>query len=254
MYHEYNKTFSIQFPGVTYLSPVRTQNKTKLVSQCYDGVSVMSGHGNGLQAKIKQVAPQAVFVHCLAHHVNLVLEQSCNSVSKCRVFFATVNGLPQFFHHSAKRTNVADTVMGRRIPTTVSTRWTSNSKFLNTTNNNYESLKQVFTQIIDDESSDQTSVRQNKGFLKELNDFEFSFMVIIFSDIFTYTDVIYDVLRKKSFDINYCVSQIVNTKKLLDSKRNENAFLKLFETALSRTLSADHREDPSSHANMRSSD
>nr|CAI5837168.1 unnamed protein product [Callosobruchus analis] len=32
----------------------------------------MSGHLNGLQAKIQKQAPQAVFVHCLAHRLNLV--------------------------------------------------------------------------------------------------------------------------------------------------------------------------------------
>ena len=38
----------------------------KLVGQCYDGASVMSGHLNGLQKKIKEKAPLAVFVHSLA--------------------------------------------------------------------------------------------------------------------------------------------------------------------------------------------
>lgn len=65
------------------------------------GASVMSGELNCLQAKIKEVLPQAVFVHCMAHRLNLVLQQSCNSISKYRIFFATVNGLPSFFHSSA---------------------------------------------------------------------------------------------------------------------------------------------------------
>lgn len=51
--------------------------RTKLVGQCIDGASVMSGQLNGLQAKIKEVAPQAVFIHCLAHRLNLVLQQGC---------------------------------------------------------------------------------------------------------------------------------------------------------------------------------
>lgn len=59
----------------------------KLIGQCYDGASVMSGHLNGLQKKIKDKAPQAVFVHCLAHRLNLVMQQSCKKLSKCRIFF-----------------------------------------------------------------------------------------------------------------------------------------------------------------------
>ncbi|KAJ8910402.1 hypothetical protein NQ315_011366 [Exocentrus adspersus] len=63
--------------------------RSKLVGQCYDGASVMAGHLNGLQAKIKEIAPQAIFVHCLAHRLNLVLQQSYN-ISRCRIFFANI--------------------------------------------------------------------------------------------------------------------------------------------------------------------
>ncbi len=33
-----------------------------------------------LQAKVRVVAPSAVFVHCYAHHLNLVLIQGLNSM------------------------------------------------------------------------------------------------------------------------------------------------------------------------------
>ncbi|KAE9522975.1 hypothetical protein AGLY_016606 [Aphis glycines] len=41
--------------------------ENKLVGQCYDGACVMSGHLTGLQARVKEVAPNALFTHCLAH-------------------------------------------------------------------------------------------------------------------------------------------------------------------------------------------
>ncbi|XP_050307697.1 uncharacterized protein LOC126744367 [Anthonomus grandis grandis] len=52
----------------------------KLVGQCYDGASVMAGHLNGLQHKVKEKAPKAIFVHCLAHRLNLVLQQSFKKI------------------------------------------------------------------------------------------------------------------------------------------------------------------------------
>uniref|UniRef100_A0A1X7TFT3 DUF4371 domain-containing protein n=1 Tax=Amphimedon queenslandica TaxID=400682 RepID=A0A1X7TFT3_AMPQE len=47
-------------------------NLNKLASQGYDGASVMSGQYNGVQAKIKEFAPQAIYIHCYAHVLNLV--------------------------------------------------------------------------------------------------------------------------------------------------------------------------------------
>ena len=40
--------------------------------QAYDGASVMSGIKSGLQTKIKTLAPNAIYVHCCAHALNLV--------------------------------------------------------------------------------------------------------------------------------------------------------------------------------------
>ena len=39
--------------------------------QAYDGASNMSGVRNGAQALFKQEEPRALYVHCLAHSLNL---------------------------------------------------------------------------------------------------------------------------------------------------------------------------------------
>lgn len=58
----------------------------KLIAQTYDGAAVMAGHLNGLQAKIKSIAPQALFTHCYAHSLNLVLSSACSSIPTVRTF------------------------------------------------------------------------------------------------------------------------------------------------------------------------
>ncbi|XP_025203219.1 SCAN domain-containing protein 3-like [Melanaphis sacchari] len=42
----------------------RYELKHKLVAQTYDGAAVMSGHVGGLQVKVKELYPKALFVHC----------------------------------------------------------------------------------------------------------------------------------------------------------------------------------------------
>ncbi|XP_065573744.1 zinc finger MYM-type protein 1-like [Artemia franciscana] len=46
---------------------------SKCVGQCYDGASVMSGHFSGVQARLWEKAPQAVYTHCHSHRLNLVI-------------------------------------------------------------------------------------------------------------------------------------------------------------------------------------
>ena len=45
-------------------------------AQGYDGASVMSGHVNGVQARIKQQNRKAVYIHCRAHVLNLCIVHS----------------------------------------------------------------------------------------------------------------------------------------------------------------------------------
>lgn len=50
--------------------------RTKLIAYCYEnGASVMAGHVNGLQKKIKNEVPNALVTHCCAHRLNLVIQQ-----------------------------------------------------------------------------------------------------------------------------------------------------------------------------------
>lgn len=215
------------------LGPLNYRNK--LIGQCYDGASVMSGHINGLQKKVKDEVPQAIFIHCLAHRLNLVLQQSCNSISSCRIFFANLSGIPTFFHHSGKRNHILNSIVGRRIPTAVETRWTSNSKILKTVVENWDGLKEVFEEIKINPGTDSTSIRQCGGFLNDMNDFEFSFLALVFYDIFSLTDVLYDVLQKKCLDISYCAAKIRSTYDLINSKRNEEYCNKIFRNAKVRS-------------------
>uniref|UniRef100_A0A1X7VEA2 Uncharacterized protein n=1 Tax=Amphimedon queenslandica TaxID=400682 RepID=A0A1X7VEA2_AMPQE len=58
------------------------------VSQCYDGASVMSGHYNGVKAKIMERNGRPINIHCHAHHFNLTHVHSCKRVPAASDFFA----------------------------------------------------------------------------------------------------------------------------------------------------------------------
>ena len=73
------------------------------VSQCYDGASVMSGWANGVQAKIHNQFPNAVYIHCYAHRLNLVLIGSISDMSQLSDFFDTVQTLYNFISNAHTR-------------------------------------------------------------------------------------------------------------------------------------------------------
>lgn len=60
---------------------------TACIAQCYDGAAVMSGVHNGVQEKFREEVPQAIYIHCHAHRLNLVLVDCVRNVKPAGDFF-----------------------------------------------------------------------------------------------------------------------------------------------------------------------
>ena len=68
-----------------------------IIAQAYDGASVMSGIHNGLHMKIKKDHPNAIYIHCMAHKLNLVIVNSIKSNEDAVEFFNTIQSLYVLF-------------------------------------------------------------------------------------------------------------------------------------------------------------
>ena len=157
----------------------------KLVAKTNDGASVMLSELNGVQAKIKKNVPEAMFLHCYAHKLNLVLLHSAKCMSECKAFFKTLEGLSALFNTSTKRTYLLDNVVKRRLPRTSPTRWSSNSRLLQTVSMYHSDLLMVFRVIGDAEDKwDNDSVMKAAGFERWLLKTNTCFLIIAYEEIF----------------------------------------------------------------------
>jgi len=73
------------------------------VGQCYDGASVMRGSVRGVQARIREQVPHAVYIHCHAHRLNLVVVDTISDIPKMSEFFNIVQTLYTFIANSNTR-------------------------------------------------------------------------------------------------------------------------------------------------------
>ena len=72
--------------------------KPPIVAQKYDGAPVMSGSKNGVQSKIRKDHPSAVYIHCMAYKLNLVLVEACKVNRMVKSFFLTLETIIVFSH------------------------------------------------------------------------------------------------------------------------------------------------------------
>ena len=117
--------------------------------------SLVTYQRNWLTYKLKFVNLHwKLFTHCYAHHLSIVLQQSCFKIKYVKIFFSTIQGIPGFFHHSSKRTAVVDKILDSKcIPTSSEVRWNSNSKIISAVHTNILQLIEVFKELMESQDS-----------------------------------------------------------------------------------------------------
>lgn len=73
-----------------------------LRGQGYDGASAMSSSRQGVNGRIREVAPKALYSHCKSHILNLSISSSCKQLS-IRNMIGSLNEVYLFFANSPKR-------------------------------------------------------------------------------------------------------------------------------------------------------
>lgn len=126
-----------------------------LQGQGYDGASTMSGRLGGVQKKIRELQPPALFTHCRSHALNLVVVHGCSDFPIVRNTMTTIEKIAVFFSASATKKNMLqDHVLqeqgeGARggIPLMSDTRWGSRIKtvgaFLSKLHPIYSALQKI---------------------------------------------------------------------------------------------------------------
>ena len=76
----------------------------KIVGMGFDGANTFTGNRAGVQARVKKLAPHALFVHCHCHILQLACVQAANETPGIKHVYVTLTALWKFFHYSPKRT------------------------------------------------------------------------------------------------------------------------------------------------------
>ncbi|XP_054626012.1 uncharacterized protein LOC129178133 isoform X2 [Dunckerocampus dactyliophorus] len=191
----------------------------KLVAQSYtyDGVTVMAPQMNGVQAKIRERVPEAMFSHNYAHKMNLVLMHSAECMPETRTFFKTVEGLGTFFSRSSKRAHLLDDVLQRRFARPAPTEW-----LLQTIIMHLADLRAVLFIISQTPDCwDIDTQMMAAGYDQWLSKTSTCFLIMAYQSIFIETDALFKVLQDKVMDTAYCCERILDTVAVIEGMRRE---------------------------------
>ncbi|XP_050548616.1 zinc finger MYM-type protein 1-like [Daktulosphaira vitifoliae] len=211
----------------------------KCVAQTYDGASVMSGKNNGVQALFRQEVPNAIYVHCYNHRLNLVISDVCKNIPSVKMFFDIVENLYVFVSGSATHAKFIEiqTTMKYRpvveLKKICLTRWTAQVFACLALKKALTPLLVLLNKLMF-EKGDRAA--EAKGLL-HLIDFEFVFNLIMFCDILQILKTVSDYLQNVKAEMAQSlilISSIITTFKIMrtdEAEKNSSNFNKMYVEA-----------------------
>ena len=218
-----------------------------IVGQGYDGGSNMRGGAKGVQARIKQINPRALYTHCFAHCLNRALVNAVCSRenASARNFFGVVELIYTFVEGSAARhqhfiasqeqliaTNQPGISTGGDRPLVplhlkglCDTRWNCRSESLTRL-----TQPPVYMAVIDTvnyvaDTTSEGSVRGVAvGLRKSLDDFSFILQLFCMKPVLAAVNETSVLLQSSQLDILLASQYICNLALELSSLRTESAF------------------------------
>ncbi|KAI4799988.1 hypothetical protein KUCAC02_016526 [Chaenocephalus aceratus] len=213
--------------------------------QGYDGAANMSGMYKGLQARIRTHNEKALYVHCKAHCLNLVLVEASKSNKHFITFFNSVEKLYAFCNGSPKRHAALvkcqqSLYPGQRVlelQQLSDTRWACREAALKALQRNLNAVSKLLDDIIDIDPPD--LARGDAQMYRHAINFLFLLCLKIATPVFKVTAVASDSLQEEGLDHSTAYKVIDGVLRTLQTMRSEERFGEIFKCASEKAESLD---------------
>ncbi|XP_060853519.1 zinc finger MYM-type protein 1-like [Rhopalosiphum padi] len=202
-------------------------NIEKCRGQGYDGAAVMSGANSGVQKRILEIVPNATFVHCCSHNLNLVISDAAKSTREISTFFETVQDVYNFFSSSAPRWS--QLALGEEessklrkitLKKVCATRWEARHNALFSLKQRFVDVLKAFTRIqLTSTKKDEINIAT--ALKKKLESAEFVLLLCIWEKILKSLFVVSKILQSVSIDLQQAFELLKNAHAEISKLRDE---------------------------------
>ena len=186
-----------------------------LVSQAYDGASVMSGDKGGLQALVNDYCNRIIsYIHCFCHRLHLVVVDVMKNIDEINEYFSTITGLYTFFKLAA----VKEQYGGGSLKRLLDTRWSGHRESCKAVNENLSDIQLTLSLASRSSKLDSTEKATALGRrLQSLSD-DFLFLGHFIQDVLLKCDIANKSLQSSKENLASTMLSILSIRE--DLKQN----------------------------------
>lgn len=206
-----------------------------LRGQTYDGAANMSGNRKGAQARIREMQPLALFVHCGAHCANLVTQAACTASSLTSDALDWVHKLGCLYKMSGKYktkfVNIAAAASGTvsNLQPLCQTRWTTRTPTIWSVLRQYESVLLSLEDMAQTDASN-TGVTA-RGLLERFGKGTTVLGLMMATEVIQELECLNCTLQKRTETVSGMISAADCVRTTLRAKRTEEKFQEIYSHA-----------------------
>ncbi|XP_077974734.1 zinc finger MYM-type protein 1-like [Styela clava] len=163
--------------------------------------------------RIAAKQPLAVYVHCAAHNLNLVINDAVNNVREIYDFFSIVDRIYVFFGQSIKRWDILSSFGSKKDKTLKRlnpTRWSSRFSSLTALHYRYADIMKALNLIIlRSKKTEELSEAVSLG--NKLQNFDFIIMIVLMETVLQPIDLLSKILQSQNQDLGMAAALLGDT-------------------------------------------
>jgi len=200
----------------------------QILSQCYDGASVMSGSSGGVQALLQQKLKKNIpYVHCFNHQLHLIVVHITSDVPEVRQVFDYCRVIHQIFSTFKFKTFYEGSATSRLMEQ----RWTGHLKTAEAIRKNYQQMLQALNSALSEHVSNLSGdeIVEYRGLLTMMKTLKFRFTLLAILRVLRSVEPADAILQKKQTGLASAIPVILTVFTCLKEYRSDTAFLEVFE-------------------------
>ena len=209
--------------------------KENLVGQGYDGAAVMSGKLSGVSTRISGICKYAIYIHCHAHILNLVLVDAAKAEPEVADFFSLLSRLYVFLsgsyvHIKWKRIQEEMYTKKFELQRLSDTRWACRYYACHAIYKRLPAILKVLDEIAAESGTDRATDARG---LKAQLDFRFLLMLSLFDTILGKCKSASDMFQSRAVDLAKATDIVAVLKEEMKTFRSQSeGFETMWEDAV----------------------
>lgn len=191
--------------------------------QSYDNGSNMSGKHKGVQARIQEKHPTAIYSPCAAHSLNLVGVHAASCCPDAMTFFGCINRLYILFSGSPDRWSILTKKTGCSLHRQSDTRWSAKKEAVRPIARHLPSVIEALEELIETRRQKLTAEAYSEavGLRKYFSSFKAVLMAVLWVKVLESFDERNLILQSRAITMEIAAANIKNLTDEMQSLREE---------------------------------